>query len=210
MGEAVTRVQSCLLFAVLFLGVAVAPAHAQWLATPYLGVNVAGDTEFRRGGPGVSFGNWQARFGFEFDVMRYNHFFKDVDVVPRDPAAPPNCTAQQQGPCADINTDAIGFMGNVVVPFRGGAAAKWQPYGTAGLGLIRAWTNEQGRHQNDLGFNAGGGVTYWLKGRLGLRGDLRYTRALVEKTGPANNRIRATDYGYWRTAFGVTFAVAGK
>ena len=32
-----------------------------------------------------------AGLGFEFDVMRYQHFFKDAEVFPADPAAPPNC-----------------------------------------------------------------------------------------------------------------------
>jgi hypothetical protein len=71
-------------------------------------------------------------------------------VFPLDPAAPPNCTnaaTETRAPCTDIDTDAIGFMGNVVVPARIQDAPKWRPYGTAGLGVIRAWTNEEGRDQ---------------------------------------------------------------
>ena len=57
------------------------PAQAQWVVTPYLGINLAGDAEFRRGGPGVSVAFVGERLGFEFDVERYNHFFKDKDMA---------------------------------------------------------------------------------------------------------------------------------
>jgi hypothetical protein len=103
-------------------------------------------------------------------------------------------------------------MCEVVVPIRIQGATKWRSYGTAGLGLIRAWVNfgdccsqsasEEARHQNNLGFNAGGGVMYSLSERVGLRGDLRYFRVLVDE-----NQSRAVvfkDYGFWRGAVGVT------
>jgi len=161
-----------------------APARAQWMIAPYLGANVSGDVEQGKGGPGGSAGYLGRRFGIEFDVMRYQHFFKDSEVFPLDPAAPPNCTpaAREAGDrCTDIDTDAIGFMGNVVLPLHIQGAQKWRPYGTAGLGVIRAWTNEEDRHQNNLGFNGGGGVMYSLSQHVGLRGDLRDFRVLVDE-----------------------------
>src|SRR5262245_56674737 len=47
-------------------------------------MNLAGDAEFRRGGPGGSVGYFGSWLGFEFEVQRYHHFFKDtnVDLVP--------------------------------------------------------------------------------------------------------------------------------
>jgi hypothetical protein len=180
-----------------------APAHAQWLVTPSLAVNVAGDVEHGKGGPGVSVGYLGDRLGFELDVTRYQHFFKDAEVAPLDPSAPPNCRPGISGPCADINTDAIGFMGNVVLPIRIRGAKKWHPFGSAGLGLIRAWTNETGRAQNDLALDVGGGLTYALNARIGLHGDLRYFQAFVDESEP--DRIRSTDYGFVRVSVGVTF-----
>ena len=129
------------------------------MATPYLAGNIAGDVESGKRRPGGSIAYLRDALGFELDVTRYQHVFKDSEVFPRDPAAPPNCTGQVR-PCTDINTDAMGFMANVVVPVRVQGATKWRPYGSAGLGVIRTWTNEEGRHQNDLGFNVGGGVMY--------------------------------------------------
>jgi opacity protein-like surface antigen len=183
------------------------PAQAQWVVTPHLGVNFAGDVELGKGGPGGSVGYFGRRIGFEFDFQRYQHFFKDSEVSPLDPAAPPNCVpgiTEAGDPCTDINTDAIGFMGNVVVPIRIWGAARWSPYGTAGLGLIHAWTNVEDRHQNNLGFNGGGGVMYSLSKHMGLRGDLRYFRAVVDEN--QSRGVFFKDYGFWHTAIGVTFS----
>lgn len=196
----------CVLLAVSVIACPATPAHAQWMVTPYLGANVAGDVELGKGGPGGSVTYSGGPVGFEFDVMRYQHFFKDSEVFPLDPSAPPNCTpALGPGvPCRDINTDAIGFMGNVVAPIRFRNAARWWPYGTAGLGLIRAWTNEEGRNQNDFGFNLGGGVMVSLSRRVGLRGDLRYFRALVDEN--QQDGVSSKDYDFLRVSFGVTFS----
>lgn len=188
---------------------AAAPAQAQWVITPYLGANAGGDVELGKGGPGVSVAFFGGPVGFEFDAQRYQHFFKDSRVFPLDPAAPPNCTGSlmQSGaqPCTDIDTDAVGFMGNIVVPVGRRGASKWRPYGTAGLGMIRGWTNERDidRHQDDVGFNAGGGVMYSLGRRIGLRADVRYFQVFVDENETRN--IYREDYGFWRVTLGVTF-----
>ena len=179
-----------------------APALAQWVATPYLGMNLAGDTEFRRGGPGGSVGYFGRWLGFEFDVQRYHHFFKDknVDLVPN------NCAPGVDPPCIDLNTDAWGLMGNVVAPIRN-KGAKWRPYGTAGLGVIHAWIEGPGDQynigQNNLAFNVGGGVIYSLNNRVGLRGDMRYFRAFVDESKREGGYFK--DYGFMRATFGITF-----
>jgi len=94
-------------------------------------------------------------------------------------------------------------MGNVVVPIRIRAASKWRPYAAAGLGVIRAWTNLENRAQNNLGFNVGGGMKYSLNTRVGLRGDVRYFRAMVDQNAPRG--VVFKDYGFLRASFGVTF-----
>src|SRR5262245_13087460 len=201
--EPMMRFRSYTLLAVMVVAWMAAPAHAQWLVTPTVALNVAGDVEHGKGGPGVSFGYLSDRLGFEFDVQRYQHFFKDSEVFPLNPSAPPNCRPGVSGACTDIDTDAIGFMGNVVLPIRILGATKWHPFGSAGLGMIRAWTNEEGRAQNNLAFNVGGGVTNSLNTRVGLRGDVRYFRALVNEN--ARDGVLVTDYGWLRASVGVTF-----
>jgi outer membrane protein with beta-barrel domain len=190
---------------VLAVAAAAVPAEAEWVVTPSLGINLAGDAEFRRGGPGGSVGFFGDRLGFEFDIQRYHHFFKDenVDLVPNNcgPGLVPGA------PCIDLNTDAWGVMGNVVAPFRGGGA-KWRPYGTAGFGVVHAWVEGPGDQydveQDDLALNVGGGVMYSLNGRVGLRGDLRYVHAFVDEDKREGGYFK--DYGFLRATVGFTFS----
>jgi hypothetical protein len=199
------RARNHILLTVLVLAWAPIPAQAQWVVTPYLGTNLADDTEFRRGGPGVSGGYSGDRVGFEFDIQRYHHFFKDrnVDLVPN------NCAPGVSGPCIDLNTDAWSFMGNVVALTRS-KGAKWRPYGTAGLGVIHAWIEGPGDQydvgQNNLALNVGGGVMSSLTGRVGLRGDVRYFHAFVDEDKREGGYFK--DYGFLLATFGVTFRLS--
>jgi opacity protein-like surface antigen len=179
-----------------FVAWTAAPARAEWAVTPYLGLNVGGDVEPGKGGPGGSVGYLGRRLGFELDFQRYQHFFKDADVVHLVP-----------DPRMDFDTDAMSFTGNVMAPIHIRGAANWRPYGTVGVGMIRALfdaTNDQhDTNQNDFAFNVGGGVMYSPARRVGLRGDVRYFRALVDdemREGAFFN-----DYGFWRATLGVTF-----
>lgn len=205
MRKPLMRIQNGILLTVLVVVWAGVRAQAQWVVTPYFGTNLAGDAEFRRGGPGVSGGYSGDWLGFEFDVQRYHHFFKDknVDLVPN------NCAPGVTGPCIDLNTDAWSFMGNVMVPLRA-KRAKWRPYGTAGFGAIHPWVEGPGDRfdvgQDNLALNVGGGVTYSVKGRVGLRGDLRYFHAFVDEDKLEGGYFR--DYGFLRATFGVTFRIS--
>lgn len=189
------RVRRGILLTVLFLAWTTAPAQAQWVATPYVGVNVSGDVETGKGGPGGSVGYFGGLLGFEFDFQLFKHFFKDADVASLLP-----------DPRLDLDTDARSFMGNLVVPIRIQGATNLRPYGTAGIGVIRAVFDTSydlaDTDQNNLGFNVGGGVMYSLNDRVGLRGDLRYLRALVDEDKHEGGFFR--DYGLWRATVGVT------
>jgi len=200
------RVQRCILLTLAATAWTVAPAHAQWVVTPYLGINLAGDAEFRRGGPGVSVAFFGDRLGFELDVERYNHFYKDKDVAN---LVANNCGVGPAGePCTDLNTDALGFMGNVVVPIRITDAKNWRPYAAAGLGVIHSWVTDPSNtvadtNQNNVAFDFGGGVMYSLNNRVGLRGDVRYFQAFVDEAKRVG--FYFNDYGFLRATFGVTF-----
>lgn len=200
------RVQHCILLTLTAIVWTAAPAQAQWVVTPFLGINLAGDAEFRRGGPGVSVAYFDGLLGFEFDVERYNHFYKDKNVTD---LVDNNCGV---GPasmsCVDLNTDAIGYMGNLVMPIRLTRAKNWRPYASAGLGLIHSWLTDPSNtvvdtNQNNLAFNFGGGVMYSLNNRVGLRGDVRYIRALVDED--RREGFYFNDYGFLRATVGVTF-----
>jgi hypothetical protein len=45
------RIRSGIVLALLAVVCTAAPAQAQWVASPYLGINLGGDAEFRKGGP---------------------------------------------------------------------------------------------------------------------------------------------------------------
>jgi hypothetical protein len=175
-------------------------AQAQWVVSPYLGTNF-GDVEKRKGGLGGSVGYFGGRLGFELDVGRHWHFFKDPDID-----FVPNCGVVAQGvPCVDVDTRATSLMGNLVVPIRV-KSANWRPYGAAGAGVIRATFIDGvqvNRHQSDFAIDVGGGVMRRLSPRLGLRADLRYFRAFVDEGRSTGGFFK--DYGFWRATFGVTF-----
>ena len=73
----------------------------------------------------------------------------------------------------DLNTDAIGFMGNVIAPIRITDAKNWRSYATAGLGMIHSWVTDPSNtvadtDQNNFAFNVGGGVMYQTQQSRGL------------------------------------------
>jgi hypothetical protein len=187
---------------VLVVAAAAAPAHAQWVATPYLDNNVAGDVQSGRVGLGVSAGYYLSRrIGLELDGELHGHFFRDEDVAALVPAG------------VDLNTRAALASGNIVVPHcLRGAAGTWCPYATAGLGLIYAWfegaavmpgTDSFRRSQTNFALNAGVGVMHALTRWVGLRVDARYFHAFIDESSTTGGYFK--DYGYLRISVGITF-----
>ena len=106
------RVRRYMLLTVFLATWTAAPGYAQWVATPYLGINISGNVETRKGGPGGSISYFGGQLGFEFDFQRYQHFFKDEDMVDLVNGSCVNCADRM----TDFDTDAVSFMGNVVAP----------------------------------------------------------------------------------------------
>jgi hypothetical protein len=174
------------------------------VATPYIDTNVVGEVQTGRMGLGASVGYYlHGRAGFEIDVERHPHFFRDervADLVPDEGV--------------DLDTDATLLMGNVLLPFRvEGAVGIWRPYGTAGLGMIDAvfdalvfdGTASQSAYdseQRNLAYDVGGGVMHKLTHVVGFRVDVRYFHALVEEGTDKGGY--AQDYDFCRVAVGVT------
>lgn len=109
----------------------VAAAQPRWVAAPYLHAN-GGEVEIRRGGPGGSIAYLGPRLGFELDVDRHHHIFKDKKLD-----FPNNCVPGVVGPCVDLNTDAWIFMGNVLARIPTPETARWRPYAAAGVWSMR-------------------------------------------------------------------------
>src|SRR5262245_6212822 len=106
------------LLAALVVAATAAPVEAHWVATPYVGMNV-GDVENGKGGIGISAGYIGDLVGFELELERHWHFFKDGEVVHLVP-----------DPRIDLDTRATSLMGNVIVPIRIPDATSLLPYGT--------------------------------------------------------------------------------
>ena len=113
------------------------------------------------------------------------------------------------------NNTVMNLMGNVIigVPIGGTRGAGVRPYVVGGAGLIRtqidggALTNfAPAQSTNMLGWDAGGGVMGYFTQHVGLRGDVRYLRAMSDLT----TNVRSIDVNgdklhFWRATVGVVF-----
>lgn len=112
------------------------------------------------------------------------------------------------------NNTVMNLMANVIVgvPVGGQHGAGIRPYVVGGLGLIR--TQIDGGNlippvpgNNMFGWDAGGGVMGYFNNHVGLRGDLRYLRAMSDlKTGFTTlPNFDADRLHFWRATVGVVF-----
>lgn len=190
----------------LALALSPAPAFAQnWFITPFIGSNFGGNASIndlnndfedeleRRVDFGVTLG-WNPNVvGFEIDFGWSPNFFEDT-------------AGDRNFEFGDSNVTTL--MANVLVsaPKR----ATIRPYGSGGLGLIRSRVNDiqlfDDLTANDLGMNVGAGVQGQFNDRVGLRGDIRYFRALQDNEPDNNLDLGLSDFDFWRGTVGVTFS----
>ena len=201
---------------VLFLGAAAAPARADVLFTPFLGVVFGGplnnfnvrtlDDTFKQR---VTFGG-----SLLFSGDRPIAFEADLGVSPN--------FFQFEGdddPDFDLDSSVQTLMANVVIAPGGGPV---RPYFLAGAGLMRANLSSPGDlfddlSTNELGVNFGGGIDFFFGDNIGVRGDLRYFRGLEQKDDddPAeDDDFIDEDFGleefhFWRATVGITFRFGG-
>jgi opacity protein-like surface antigen len=184
-----------------------AVASADWTFSPFLGSTFNGDlndidldqsidSKLSWGGTLTWMGAGIA--GFEVDFGYTPEFFFNEN---------------------DTDIDFIGdgavttLMGNVVIgiPVGGQTGPGIRPYGTAGIGWMRASVDdiidEFDIDDNSWGFNLGGGVMGMFTDNVGIRGDLRYFRSFRTDV---RDDIGDLDFdlsglNYWRGSVGVTF-----
>ena len=187
-------------------------SFGQPMVSGNLGINIAGDLEFRRGGYGLSLGYLKNNFLLEVEVMRHQHFFKDSDII-----------KYIKDPHIDMNTDAILYTFNLtyLVPLKHNS--RLHPTISGGAGLYHSWfdatdylnpsTDPQtpnldydtlDTRQNNIGFHAATGVMYELKNKhLRLRSELRYSHALANKDQTAGGYFE--DFGFLRFSVGISW-----
>ncbi len=138
------------------------PASAQGFISPFFGYNFGGDAgcpeitncEDKHANYGVSFGALGSVVGFEAEFAHTNDFLGASSVTE--------------------NTNVLTFMGNFMFAPKFGPI---QPYGLAGIGLIRTSFEGGGDDQNQAGYDLGGGLMAFFSSHVGIRGDVRYFHA---------------------------------
>ncbi len=99
-------------------------------------------------------------------------------------------------------------MANLLISAPPGTGIR--PYGSAGLGLMRA--NIQSATglfndlaTNDLGINVGAGLNGQFNDQVGIRGDVRYFRAVQDNVADNDLDLDFGSFNFWRGTVGVTF-----
>jgi opacity protein-like surface antigen len=171
----------------LFVTAMARPASADWLFTPYLGINFGGaantvdintlDEAFEQranfGGSLAAMGG--GIFGFEVDFNYTPNFFQLTE-------------GDEDFEFFDVNSSMTTLMGSLVVgvPVGGQSGVGVRPYVTAGAGLMRANINFEDIFDdlstNELGINFGGGLHIFFTDNIGFRGDVRYSARSSRET----------------------------
>lgn len=165
----------------------VSAAAQSWFVAPFLGGNMGGDTTTTSPAVGVS-GGWMGWgwIGAEMDVSWAPTFF------------------EQDGFLTERRVLTAMWNGMVTVP---GMSETMTPFVSGGLGLFKPRLEEAGAASGvdarKLGWNIGGGIMA-TKGKVGVRGDLRYFRGLNETDDDVNVfGLDFSSFGFWRASAGL-------
>ncbi len=179
--------------ALALLAVTAAPARADWVLTPFMGVSFGGATSSQHvtyGGSAAWMGN--GVIGVEFDA-----------------AFSPDLLDADDGLDLRIkDSNVTTLMGNLIIGAPLGAPGV-RPYVSGGAGLLRTSVSDVGDffdvNENSFGVNVGAGLIGFVNDNVGLRGDLRYFRRLQDSDGSSDIDIDLGQFDFWRATFGVSF-----
>jgi len=186
-----------------------AKASADWLFTPFFGINWGGTAEFTDFGGDfedefeqkMNFGaslSWMGAgaFGFEVDFGYSPNFFQ-------------NTTGDDNFEFGDSNVTTLMANLKVGVPFGGQTGGGIRPYASGGLGLIKSRIDDPDDlfelNSTDWGFNVGGGVTGFFSDNFGLQGDVRYFRSLQDNEPDDEFDLALGSLNFWRGTVGLVF-----
>ena len=181
------------ILAVLFLLASATSASAQGFIAPFIGYNFGGDAgcaelfdcEDKHMDFGVAVGVMGGFFGFELDFGYTPDFF---------------------GESSEQSSNVMTLMGNFLI---GPKIGPVQPYGLAGLGLIKSdfeFTNFSAldTDNNKFGYDLGGGVMIFFGDHIGIRGDVRYFHSF-QKLELIGISLDETKLDFGRGSVGVVF-----
>lgn len=175
------------------LVVTAAPARADWLFTPFLGVSFGGDTSSQHVTYGASVG-WMGAgiIGFEVDAGFAPDLFDEDDGL--------DLSIQE--------SNATTLMANLIVGAPLGSPGV-RPYASGGVGLIRSSVGDANEFfdidDNSFGVNIGAGIIGFVRDNFGLRGDVRYFRSLRDTDGGDDIDLGFGSFDFWRGTVGATF-----
>jgi opacity protein-like surface antigen len=181
-----------------------AKASADWLFTPFIGSNFGGSADL--GTPGEDFNdefNRKLTYGASFEWMGGGIVGFGVDF-----GYSPNFFGITDSNGIDLVGDGnvTTLMGNVIV---GAPLGAIRPYASGGLGMIKTHVDNAGQffdmNRSDLGFDVGAGVMGFFNDNVGLRGDIRYFRAVNDNSGSDSIDVSLGSFKFWRGTVGVTF-----
>jgi opacity protein-like surface antigen len=180
------------------VGVAVlclpAQSAAQAFVNPFVGYNFSGDSgcpeitgcEDKNLNWGVSLGAVGGIVGAELEFAYTDSFF---------------------GETSQTTTSVTTIMGNFLLAPRFGPI---QPYGVAGLGLIRSKVDltagtSVDEDQNNFGYDVGGGLMVFFGRHVGVRADVRYFRSFSVLNLLDLDFLRENKLDFGRFSGGVIF-----
>jgi hypothetical protein len=186
-----------------------AKASADWLFTPFVGMNWGGtagfndaigsfEDEFERQ---VNFGAslaWMGAgvFGFEVDFGYSPNFFQ-------------NTAGEGDFQFGDSNLTTLMANVKLGVPFGGQHGGGIRPYASGGVGIMKSKIDDPDDlftvNSTDWGFNVGGGVTGFFSDKFGLTGDVRFFRSLEDNEPDNELDVTIGTFRYWRGTVGVVF-----
>jgi opacity protein-like surface antigen len=200
-------ISSCL--ALVTIVAAPKQASADWLFTPWVGLNWGTTIDFngtlgdfedeleKRTSFGASLA-WMGAgaIGFELDFGYTPNFFESTE-------------GDDNFDYGDSNLTTLMANVTVGIPIGGQSGLGIRPYASGGLGIIRSKLDEADDlfdvSSNDWGLNVGAGVTGFFTDNIGMRGDIRYFRALQDDESDDEIDVRLGAFDCWRGSVGVTF-----
>jgi hypothetical protein len=194
------RATRVVLFFWLLVWMRPAPAAADWIVTPFIGLKMGGDTNFVDLDQGA--GSTKLTLGGSAGVLSDGIFGIEADFG----YSPRFFETSTRGRLV-FQSAVTTLMGNVLVT----APREWtreslRPYFIGGLGLMHATIDDVAGvfqvNSNLLGLSLGGGAIGSITTRTSLRFDLRHFKNISKEETPVG--FGTTRLGFWRATAGLT------
>jgi len=195
--------------ALMVFAAAPAKASADWLFTPYIGMNWGGSAGFTDlAGDFQDDFQQQMNFGASLSWMGAGALGFEVDFG-YSPNFFANTTGDNEFQFGDSNVTTLMANLKVGAPFGGQHGGGIRPYASGGLGLIKTRIDDADQlfklNSTDWGLNVGGGVAGFFNDNIGLQGDVRYFRSLQDNQPDGDVDLALGSFNFWRGTVGVVF-----